>query len=118
MYWIILLIILVYYLWYIQRSSKHAQSLTQSGGNLCKKTLDLNHTKVSNLKDTKICTHPSAKRQDYYPRYKFWWSHIKDLCTRPPYDRIFPPFWNTDYDPNITSDEYYKRLQANHIVCS
>ena len=52
----------------------------------------------------------------YYPRYKFWWSHIMDLKTRPPYNRIFPPFWNTWYDPNITSDEYYRRVAADNIM--
>lgn len=114
MYWIIILsLIIAYYLWSQKRAVATRQNL-QIGGN-CEGTGVSGE--VRDLKNVKVCTRPSAKRQDYYPRYKFWWSHVKDLCTRPPYDRIFPPFWNTDYDPNITSDEYYKRLQANRIVC-
>lgn len=106
---IILLILfgLGYYLWY----RTYNTDTIQAGGDHF-----ITDTEATNLKDVKVCTRPKSKKQDYYPRYKFWWSHVKDLCTRPPYDRIFPPFWNTDWNPNITSDEYYRRLVADGIV--
>jgi len=46
---------------------------------------------------------------EQYPRYKRWWRNIRDVRTRPPYDQIFPPYWNIHWNPNITSDEYYAR---------
>lgn len=110
--WLILLIIFITFTIYYLYTKSLNQVQIQTGGG----SSDCYTTKVSSLSDVKVCTRSKAKRQDYYPRYKFWWSHVKDLPTRPPYDRIFPPFWNTDYDPNITSDEYYKRLQADGIV--
>jgi len=52
----------------------------------------------------------------YYPRYRPWFRHIKDLKTRPEYERTFTPYWNTHYNPNITSDIYYEKVAADHIM--
>ena len=63
------------------------------------------------INDNEICD-----TNVYYPQYKGWWSYIMDLKTRPTYNRIFTPFWNTWYDPNITSDVYYQRVAADNIM--
>ena len=52
----------------------------------------------------------------YYPRYRPWFRYIHNLKTRAEYERIYPPYWNTHYDPNITSDIYYEKVVADHIM--
>ena len=52
----------------------------------------------------------------YYPRYKPWWRYIRNVKTRPEYERIFPPFWNTYHHPNYTSDEYYEKVVEDNIM--
>ena len=52
----------------------------------------------------------------YYPRYRPWFRYIHNLKTRPEYERQYSPYWNTHYDPNITSDIYYEKVAADHIM--
>ena len=65
-----------------------------------------NFTAVSN----DICPDKKEIGESYYPRYKPWYRYVADLCTRYEYERIYPPYWNTKYDPEITSDIYYEKL--------
>ena len=84
MYWII--IILFLFLGYLLYKNKVLEAFD---GYTCAPTQPFQTQTVDlDVNDVKVCTHMNKTLpQDryYYPRYKFWWYHIKDLKTRPPY---------------------------------
>lgn len=54
----------------------------------------------------------------YYPRYRGWYRYVWDIKTRPEYNRIYPPYWNTEVKMphNDTSDIYYEKLAKKGIL--